>query len=252
MLWAIDVGNTHTVIGRHDGQGWRAVWRLETGAHTEDALAATLHSLCELSHLPFAAETVIVGSVVPTEDTVWRRLSQKWLHVEPRFLERGDQVGLRVTYNPPHAVGADRLANALAAIERYGTPVVVVDFGTATTFDTVDAEASYVGGAIMPGVEVAVQALAQHTAKLPPIELKLPGEAIGRNTVAALESGVMYGYAGSVDAVAARIVQELGGRAKVVATGGLGEVFATMCERIDVFEGNLTLDGLLLAAERMS
>lgn len=251
MLWAIDVGNTHTVVGRHDGDSWRAVWRLKSGHQTEDDLASTLWPLCQLSGLPFESRAIVVGSVVPTENVVWQRFAERWLGTVPRFLTTGAEVGLEVAYNPPQAVGADRIANALAAIESFGSPVVVVDFGTATTFDTVDEAGRYIGGAIMPGVEVSVAALASRAAKLPSIGLRAPTEAIGRDTVSSLESGVMFGYAGAVDAVVGRIVQELGGSARVVSTGGLGGVFGGLSRAIERYEPNLTLDGLRLAWPRL-
>ncbi len=247
MLWAIDVGNTHTVVGRHDGSSWHAVWRLETGRGTEDELAATLAPLCGMAGLEFRGEGMVIASVVPTAEESWRRLAEEWLRVPYRFLRTGSQVGLEVTYDPPHAVGADRIANALAAIAAYGTPVIVVDFGTATTFDTIDAEGRYLGGAIMPGIQLSVDALSRHTAKLPTIALRAPERAIGRTTVAALESGVVLGYAGGVEAVASRIKGELGGSARVIATGGLGSVFHGLCPVIEAYDANLTLEGLRLA-----
>lgn len=252
MLWAIDVGNTHTVVGLYDTQ-WRATWRLAThSGDTEDQLAATLQGLCYLASLPFAADQLIVGSVVPSVNTVWRSFASEWLQTNAVFLNNGAQVGLSVTYDPPHAVGADRIANALAGVERYGAPLVVVDFGTATTFDTIDRQGQYVGGAILPGVLVSLQALATKAAKLPEVDLGAPDHAIGRNTVDALRSGVMFGYAGSVDAIARRIKQELGGDAKVIGTGGLAPLFRTLSQEMEAIEPNLTLDGLRLALERIA
>lgn len=252
MLWAIDVGNTNTVIGLYDGT-WRAVWRMETrSSETEDEFAATLGQLCTMSGLPFEAEGVVVGSVVPTVKSAWAAFSEKWLGSKATFLERGDQVGLTVSYDPHHAVGADRIANAIAAIEKFGFPIVVVDFGTATTFDTIDSEGSYLGGAIMPGVLVSVDALAQRAAKLPPVSLTAPGPAVGTNTVDALKSGVMYGYAGAVDGVCKRIIKELGGEVRVIGTGGLAGAFLGLCDSLQSVEPYLTLDGLVLGFSRMT
>lgn len=251
MLWAIDVGNTHTVVGLHNG-AWAAVWRLEThSGDTEDQLAATFGQLCQATGLPFKADALIIGSVVPSVESTWRHFGEKWLRQTPVFLERGAQVGLEVTYDPPHAVGADRIANALAAIAQYGAPVVAVDFGTATTFDTVDADGRYIGGAILPGVLISVEALSQRAARLPSISLVEPKQAIGRNTVDALRSGVMLGYAGAVDALARQIRSELGGKPTLVATGGLAGAFSNLCKEIDVVNPNLTLEGLLLAHQRI-
>jgi type III pantothenate kinase len=157
-----------------------------------------------------------------------------------------------VDYDPPRAVGADRVANALAALEKYKTPVVVVDFGTATTFDTIDREGVYVGGAILPGVGISSQALVHHTAKLPQIDLVPPQRAVGKNTVESLQSGIMLGYAGAIDALARRIDLELGGGTTVVSTGGLGGVFVELCETIQEHNETLTLDGLVIAQGRLS
>jgi type III pantothenate kinase len=249
MLWAIDIGNTHAVVGLHDGGHWRAVWRVSTQTQgTEDELAATFEALCRVAGLEFKASAAVVASVVPSATRSWLDFCERWLGVPPRVLERGDQVGIEVTYDPPHAVGADRIANALAALQQIGAPCVVVDFGTATTFDCIDAAGRYIGGAILPGVLVSVEALASRAAKLPPIALREPEAAVGRNTVQALESGVMFGYAGAVDAVARRIRTELGGAAHVVGTGGLAEAFADLCEELDSVDPMLTLEGLRAAS----
>ncbi len=251
MLWAIDVGNTHTVVGVHDGS-WRAVWRLSSSSsRTEDELASLLRGLCELANVSFEAEGIIVASVVPAVNHAIEHLGRKWLHVPVKFLRSGRQVGLPVSYEPPEAVGADRIANALAAIQRYSAPVVVVDFGTATTFDCVGADGAYRGGSILPGLSLSVEALLSKTAKLPQFELEVPERAVGRNTIESLQSGVMYGYAGAIDSLARRVKAELGGPTRVVATGGLGAVFKDLCEEIEAYEPNLTLDGLRLAWQAM-
>jgi len=253
MLWAIDVGNTQTVLGLHDGQAWRAVWRLatrETG--TEDELAATLRTLCDLEGVPLLADGVIVGSVVPAVNDTLERLSRKWLRQEAKFLRTGHEVGLAVEYQPPTAVGADRIANAIAALELISAPLMVVDFGTATTFDVVGANGAYLGGSILPGPLVSMEALFSHTAKLPQIQLAAPAHAIGRTTVEALQSGIVLGYAGAIDAVAGRIKAELGGEVPVLVTGGLGAQFMDLCLSLNRYEPNLTLDGLRIAHARMT
>jgi type III pantothenate kinase len=249
MLWAIDVGNTNTVVGLWDGR-WVAVWRFGTNAgETEDELAVKLKGFADLADLPFKATGVVIASVVPRMDHDLRRLCEKWLRAPVFFLSSGDQVGLPVDYDPPHAVGADRIANALAALALAQPPLVVVDFGTATTFDAVSREGVYVGGAILPGPSVSMEALFSRTAKLPQIPLVAPDRAIGTSTVASIQSGVMLGYAGAIDALAERIAGELGG-ARVLATGGLGGVFVGLCQQIETYEPNLTLDGLRIAWER--
>lgn len=249
MLWAIDVGNTNTVVGVWQ-DGWRAVWRFGTNAEeTEDELAIKLKGFADLAEVPFLASGVAIASVVPRMDHDLERLCAKWLRAPALFLTSGDQVGLPVTYDPPHAVGADRIANALAALALVSPPLVVVDFGTATTFDAVSRDGVYVGGAILPGPTVSMEALFTRTAKLPQIPLVAPNHAIGTSTVASIQSGVMLGYAGAIDALAERISAELGG-ATVLSTGGLGGIFVGLCRRIERYEPNLTLDGLRIAWER--
>lgn len=251
MLWAIDVGNTHTVVGLHDGTDWRATWRVTTrGTGTEDELAATLRTLCAGAGLPFAADGMVVASVVPSVDESWTRLAREHLAVDPRFLRTGAEVGLAVRYEPPNAVGADRIANALAALQTTPPPFVVVDFGTATTFDVVGPDGAYEGGSILPGPLVSMEALFSRTAKLPQIRLAPPERAIGRTTVEALQSGIVLGYAGAIDALARRIRDELGGSAPILVTGGLGSEFMELCVELDRYEPNLTLDGLRLAYRR--
>ena len=252
MLLAIDVGNTHTVCGIWQNGAWVAIWRRNTSIYvTEDELAVWLKGLFDLSGIPWEVQSAICCSVVPQVDAIWNRVISKWIHLPLRFLRRGADVGLCVEYEPPTGVGADRLANALAALERFKPPIVVVDFGTATTFDTIDSRGIYVGGAILPGVTLSSQALFEKAAKLPQVEYVAPAAAIGRNTVNSLQSGIMFGYAGAIEALARRIDNELGGGTKIVATGGLGGLFVDLCEVIESYEPTLTLDGLVVAHERL-
>jgi type III pantothenate kinase len=250
MLLAIDVGNTHSVFGLWDGR-WLAVWRRQTNAEsTEDELAVWMKGLFDLSGIPFAVDSTLCASVVPPANEALALLCERHLGVPLRHLDAGD-VGIEVLYEPKAAVGADRIANALGALERFDPPIVVVDFGTATTFDAIDREGRYVGGAILPGVAVASQALAARTAKLPQVEFAAPARAIGRNTVESLQSGIVLGYAGAIDSLAGKFQEELGG-AIVLATGGLGKLFVGICEAIERYEPTLTLDGLVVADRRMS
>ena len=252
MLWAIDVGNTQTVVGLHDGSGWKHVWRVQTQREgTADEFGAAMHSLCSLSGVAFEAEGVVAASVVPTLDRTLERFAQRWLNAPIRMLNSGEEVGLPVDYSPEHAVGADRIANAIAALEISDPPVVVVDFGTATTIDCVDATGCYAGGAILAGVDVSASALAAHTAKLPEIDLRAPGTVIGKTTRHSLQSGIVLGHAGAVNSLVQRTVEELGGTAKVIGTGGHCEVFRDLCPSIDLIEPNLTLDGLVIAWHRL-
>lgn len=248
MLWAIDVGNTQTVVGRWGNGTCHHVWRLATDKdRTEDEWAVHLKGLCDLVGLPFSADQAVMASVVPALIPIMQKCFSRHLNCEMRVLTNGKEVGIPVTYDPPHAVGSDRIANALGALEKFQPPIIVVDFGTATTFDVIDKDGVYVGGAILPGVRISAEALAQRAAKLPPIALKVPEVAIGRNTVQALESGIMWGYAGSVDSLVTRIQAELGQKAKVIATGGLGAVFVDLCPDVELFDPYLTLEGLRIA-----
>lgn len=251
MLLAIDVGNTNTVVGVWNGSEWLSLWRRRTDPEeTEDQLAVWLKGLFDLCDIPWKVDSAICASVVPSMDGVLDKLCEQYLNVRLRFLRTGANVGMEVTYNPPHAVGADRIANALGALEKYAPPIIVVDFGTATTFDSIDRNGTYVGGAILPGVGISSQALFDRAAKLPQVEFRAPETALGRDTVHSLQSGIMFGYAGAIDALAGRISTELGG-ARIVATGGLGSLFLGLCETIEALEPTLTMDGLRVASERI-
>lgn len=253
MLLAIDVGNTHLVAGLWDGAAWRAVWRKATGAEeTEDQIASWLIPLFQHEGLELCADAMVVASVVPAMNFALRRLGEKWLGCSATFLQADPRLGIEVKYEPASAVGADRIANALGALSRHKPPIIVVDFGTATTFDAIDSTGAYVGGAILPGVEVSSAALVGRTAKLPQIELKEPERAVGRNTTESLQSGIVLGYAGAIDALAGRIRKELGGTPRVIATGGLGKSFTEICESIDEYDAHLTLDGLVIAHARLT
>lgn len=253
MLWAIDIGNTQVNVGVHDGNRWVANWRHETDhQRTEDEIAGLLFPLAQLAGIAFAGcREVVVGSVVPPADVNWQRFATKYLHHEARFLRGGDQVGLKVDYDPARAVGADRIANALGALARFEPPVVIVDFGTATTFDCVDAKGTYTGGAIMPGLLVSLESLVGRTAKLPAVAIQAPERTVGKNTVESLQAGVVLGYAEAIDGLARRIQSELGEPCTVVATGGLGKVFVDLCQEIGGYDPVLTLDGLRIASARM-
>lgn len=251
MLLAIDVGNTQTVFGLlHDGQ-W-TTWRFQTDHHaTEAEIAGQLKALFELEGLPFRADAAICASVVPPLNVVVSKLCSRWFGLDCQFLGFDPRLGISTTYEPPRAVGADRIANALGALARFSPPIIVVDFGTATTFDAIDASGVYVGGAILPGVIVSTEALVGHTAKLPQIEYVAPKRAIGRTTTESLQSGVVLGYAGAIDSLAKRMAEELGGAA-IIATGGLGKLFMGICETLESYEANLTLEGLAIAHSRLA
>jgi type III pantothenate kinase len=252
MLLAIDVGNTHTVFGRFDGKDWEAVWRLPTRDDaTEDLLAAEYYSLCRQAALEPRPQKAICANVVPALTKPLKLFAEKYLHIEMPFLSYELLPDIVVRYSPPSAVGADRLANAVGAIEKYGAPCLVVDFGTATTIDVVSSEKAYEGGVILPGVELALTALSSRAAKLPSIELVAPTSLIGKDTQTSLQSGFVYGYSGAIDTLVRMISDELGETPKVVATGGLAKMFAQHCETIDTVDVTLTLDGLRLIAAKL-
>ncbi|MCH8275747.1 MAG: type III pantothenate kinase [Armatimonadetes bacterium] len=252
MLLAIDAGNTQTVFGLHDGSEWRAVWRWATDpSATEDQLAAVYFGLCRESGLEPKPRQAICANVVPALSESLRLFGTRWLGVQMISLSVELLPGLKVVYDPPSAVGADRLANALAVHALYSVPAIVVDFGTATTFDAIGPKGEYLGGVILPGVEISMEALFQRAARLPKVEVKAPPSVIGTDTVGSLQSGLVYGYAGAVDAIVRRMKPELGGTAQAIATGGLASLYAPHCEEIAEVAPRLTLDGLRLAAERL-
>lgn len=251
MLLAIDIGNTHIVIGVYRGRGLVACWRAATDRDkTADEYAVLLRSFFAGRQVPFAdVDGAIISSVVPPLTPTFYDLVHRYLGTTPLVVGPDIETGVRIRYDNPYEVGADRVVNALAASRLYGTPAIVVDFGTATTFDAINAEGEYLGGAIAPGIGISVEALFRYTAKLPRIELVMPGRAVGKNTVESMQSGVLFGYVGLVEGLVARIREELGGRAYVIATGGLAHVIAKEAPCIEVVDENLTLEGLRLMYE---
>lgn len=253
MLWAIDVGNTHTVIGLRRDDAWRALWRLPTQPEaTEDSLAADWFALCGAAGLPFEAQGAIVASVVPQLDPSIARLAQAYWGIKAIFLTGGASVGMEVRYRPPEAVGADRIANALGALSLATPPLVVVDFGTATTLDVISADGAYLGGAILPGPQLALEALVGRTAKLPSTHLRVSPSVIGATTDESLRSGLVRGTGAAIEGLIAQIREELGSPVTVLATGGLAEMFAPVCPSIAEVCPELTLNGLLVARDRLA
>lgn len=249
MLLAIDVGNSHTVFGVWDGTRWVSTWRHQTDVETtEDELAGWLFEMLRISGIEPKMDKIACASVVPGMNRTLGLLGQKFFNLEVIFLTGASDHGIAVDYTPPNAVGADRIANAIGALASYQAPIIVVDFGTATTFDVIDQLGVYAGGAIMAGPVTSMQALVSRTAKLPSIDLVAPETAIGKHTTHSIQSGVMFGYAGAIDALVKRISKELGVQPKVIATGGLGEVFNGLCETIEGYDEMLTLDGIRLFA----
>lgn len=254
MLMTIDVGNTQTVIGIFGpgdgpaGSGTELAhhWRVATEAHrTADELALLLTDILSLEGL-VAAEAVTgmaVASVVPTLRSAFREVSDRWFKVPTVIIEPGIKTGMPILYDNPREVGADRIADAVAAFDKYGGPTIVIDFGTATTFEVVSARGEYLGGVILPGIEISIEALFGHTALLPRVELVEPKTVLAKNTVESIQSGIFYGFAAQVDGLCARLVDEVGA-ATVVATGGLAGLIAPACAAVDHHDPWLTLDGL--------
>jgi type III pantothenate kinase len=251
MLLAVDIGNTNITIGVFDGSKMKATWRVATGVHRmPDEYASLILHLFE--HEGIAASKItdtILCSVVPPLTGVFEEMCRHYLKVSPILVEAGVKTGVRISMDNPREVGADRIVNAVAAHQLYGGAVIVIDLGTATTFDAVSKEGDYLGGAIAPGIAIATEALFARTAVLPRVELTHPKRAIGRNTVAAMQSGIVFGYAGLIEGIVARIKEELGGKAKVVATGGYAELLARETPAIDEVNPDLTLIGLRLIYE---
>ncbi|HHO51193.1 MAG TPA: type III pantothenate kinase [Deltaproteobacteria bacterium] len=245
MVLVIDVGNTNTMLGLLDEQRIVQTWRISTVARTTDELGGLLlQLLANRGAGPSDVDGAICCCVVPSLVYTVEKACLRYLSVECLRVGRGIKTGMPIHTDNPREVGADRIVNAVAAIERGGGPVIVVDFGTATTFDCVDARHAYVGGVIAPGLRISEEALFDRTAQLPRVELQRPPSVIGRNTVNAVQSGLFYGYAGLVDSVVDRIRGELGADARVVATGGYANLLATVSERIEEVDVYLTLRGL--------
>jgi type III pantothenate kinase len=252
MLLVVDAGNTNVVMAVHDRSGWRGNWRIATEPQrTSDEYAVWLLTL--LGHAGLKRDDVsaaVIGTVVPAALYHLRRLCRDWFSVEPLVARSSLDWGFEIRVDNPDEVGADRLLNALAAHQRYQGPLVVIDFGTATTFDVVAADGAYIGGVIAPGINLSIEALHRAAARLPRIGIGRPQSVIGRSTVPAMQSGIYWGYVGMIEGLVARIQGEFGAKLKVIATGGLAPLLAegtTVIERIDP---DITLDGLRMLAER--
>lgn len=261
MLLTIDVGNTHTVLGLFDGEEIVEHWRISTDARrTADELAVLLQGLMGThpmlgNELGDGIEGIAICATVPSVLHELREVTRRYYGDVPAVLvEPGVKTGVPILMDNPKEVGADRIVNAVAAVELYGGPAVVVDFGTATTFDAVSARGEYVGGVIAPGIEISVDALGVKGAQLRKIELARPRSVIGKNTVEAMQSGIVYGFAGQVDGVAARMARELSpddpDEVTVIATGGLAPIILGEATAVDEHEPWLTLIGLRLVYER--
>ena len=251
MLLAIDIGNTNVKIGIFDGDELKATWNLATGIHrTSDEYGGVLLNLMDRKKiLPSKVSGVALCSVVPPLLPTFVELCKKYLNTEPLVVEAGVKTGMRIRLDNPREVGPDRVVNAVAAQNLYGKPLIIIDLGTATTFDVVSKEGDYLGGAIAPGIAIATEALFTRTAALPRIGLSRPKQVIGKNTILAMQSGIIFGYIGLIEGMIKRIEQELGSKAKVVATGGQAYSLAEEIPAIDVINPDLTLIGLRLIYE---
>jgi type III pantothenate kinase len=248
VLLAVDVGNTQTVLGLYDGDRLAEHWRVATEAErTGDELGVVVGQLLELRDLGFEdVGGVCLSSTVPPLVRAYEEFARDYAQARLLVLGPGTKTGIPIVYDDPREVGPDRIANAVAARERYGAPAVVVDFGTSTNFDIVSAAGEYVGGVLAPGIEVSMEALFARAARLVKVDFSAPPSVIGKTTVAGLQSGMVYGFAGQVDGIVARIRAEIGESAPVIATGGLAELIAPHAETIDTVDPLLTLEGLRL------
>ncbi|EXX86755.1 transcriptional regulator [Paenibacillus darwinianus] len=252
MILVVDVGNTNIVLGIYRGKELLHHWRLSTNrSATVDEYGITVHNLFAYAGLKMGdIDGVIISSVVPPLMRTLEQLCSSYFHKTPYIVGPGIKTGLNIRYENPREVGADRIVNAVAAIEKYGPPVIVVDFGTATTFDYIDQAGNYLGGAIVPGIGISTEALYQRAAKLPRIELVKPKSVIGRNPVTSMQAGIIYGYAGQVDGIVGRIKAEFRTDPRVIATGGLAELIAGESAAIEEVDPLLTLDGLRIIYDR--
>jgi type III pantothenate kinase len=252
VLLAIDVGNTQTHVGAFDGSELVEHWRFATERDaTGDQLAITLHELLALRGIGFTdVKAEAVSSVVPSLVPEYRRLFERYLEREALIVGPGTKTGMPIRLDNPRELGADRLVNAVAAFDRCKDACVVVDFGTAITYDAVSSAGEYLGGIIAPGIEISIEALAARAARLPRVDLEQPRSLIGKTTDGSLQSGIVYGFAGQVDGICRRLREELGSGITTIATGGLASVIVDFTETIDLVDDLLTLKGLRLIYER--
>lgn len=252
MLLVIDVGNTNVVLGVYDGDTLIHHWRIATNrSSTSDEYGVTMNDLFLLNKMkPEIIDKVIISSVVPPLNPVLEQVAIRYFKTKPLIVGPGIKTGISIQYDNPREVGADRIVNAVAAHNKYEGDLIIIDFGTATTFCALDKNGRYLGGAIAPGMGISADVLFERAAKLPRIAIKNPGRMICKNTVSSMQAGVLYGYVGLVEGIVARMQAELGKEAKVIATGGLAQLIAVETNCIDYIESMLTLEGLRILYEK--
>lgn len=252
MIFVLDVGNTNTVLGVFEEDVLKYHWRIETNRNkTADEYGMLIKALIEHEGLSFSdIEGVIISSVVPPIVGAFENMCHKYLKHKPLIVGPGIKTGLDIKYENPREVGADRIVNAVAASHEYGNSLIIVDFGTATTYCYVNEHGQYMGGAIAPGIGISTEALYTKASKLPRIELSFPNEIIGKNTVTAMQSGILYGYVGQVEGIVSRMKETVTANPKVIATGGLAPLIAKHSKVIDEIDPFLTLKGLYLLYKR--
>lgn len=246
MIVVVDIGNTQTVVGLYRGRDLIAHWRMATDRQkTPDEYGLSVKALftdCGLS--PGEVQAAVISSVVPPVTPVFDEMIRRYLGIQSMIVRPGIATGLDIRYENPHELGSDRIVNAVGGTSLYGVPLIIVDLGTAVKVEAISARKEYLGGAIAPGISISAEALFARTARLQRIELVKPPAAIGRNSVWCMQSGLIFGYAGLVDGLVRRISDEMGGRPRVVATGGLAPLVAGECETVSVVNPHLTLEGL--------
>lgn len=252
MLLVFDVGNTNIVMGVYRGQELLRSWRLSTNRQeTEDEYAVKIRAFLGAASIATEdIDNVIISSVVPPLMPTLEALVKQCFNVTPYIVGPGTKTGLPILYENPREIGADRVVNAMAGFAKYGGPLIIVDFGTATTFCAINEKGQYMGGAITAGIGISAEALFQRAAKLPRIELVRPKQIIGRNTVASMQAGIVYGYTALVDGIVQRMKKEIGGVCRVISTGGMARLIASDSETIELVDDNLTMEGLRLIFER--
>ncbi len=252
LILVLDVGNTNTVLGVYQKDELKHHWRIETSRNkTEDEFGMIIKNLFEHVNLSFQQiEGIIISSVVPPIMFPLERMCVKYFNIKPLVVGPGIKTGLNIKYENPREVGADRIVNAVAGIQDYGSPLIIVDFGTATTYCYVNEDKQYMGGAIAPGINISTEALYSRAAKLPRIEITRPDNVIGKNTVSAMQAGILYGYVGQVEGIVQRMKEQSKQPPKVIATGGLAKLIASESGCIDIVDPFLTLRGLQLIYKR--